>query len=270
MCPEGSARGVAVSKLTSLGGQRFLTRRWLACPEGPARGAATFKARAHQLVGTRSLAVAVVGVFLRACEGGYNLQGPGTPAWGGRGCCLGGGRFVLKGLREGLPSSGAGHSCLGGQGVLPKWGSVRPEGPGRGAAWSPTPGHTILGGQGVLPRRLSLRPKGPARGAATFKAREHQPGGQAGLPRRWSARAEGAGRGAAVPKARAHQPMRTGSVAVAVVGASFRACEGGCKLQGPGTPACGDRGNCPAGGRCVLKGLRGGFQPSRHGHMSLG
>ena len=55
-----------------------------------------------------------------------------------------------------------------------------------------------------------------------------------------------------------------------VVGASLRAYEGGCSLQGLVTPAWGDKGSCPGVGRCVLKGLRGGLQPSKPGHTSLG
>ena len=130
-----------------------------------------------------------------------------------------------KGPVRGLQSSTPRHTTLGGQGVLPWWSSVRPEGPARGLQ-SSRPGHTSLGGQRVLPRRWSLRPKGPAKGAAVCKARAHQPGG-------------------------------TGSPALAVVGASSRAPEGDCSMQGPGTPPLGDKGSCPVGGRYVLKGLRG-------------
>ena len=122
------------------------------------------------------------------------------------------------------------------------------------------------------------------------------------MPRRWLVLPEGPARGRAVIKARAHQPWGTGSPAQALVGASSRACEGACSLQGPRTPAWGHRGSCPGwwsvcpeglargaevikarahqpfgdrwsspgGGRCVMKGLRVGLQSLRPGHTILG
>ena len=147
-------------------------------------------------------------------------------------------------------------------------------------AMSKAPAHQP-GGQGVMPRRWSVRPQGPARGDAVFKARAHhhgvtrgvaqavvgaslraceeccspegpgtpakgdgescpgtgrcllkgllvglqsprpgQPMGQGVVPRRWSVRHEALARGTLVSKARAHQPGRTGSPALVVVRAS--------------------------------------------------
>ena len=167
---------------TSMGGQGVLPRRWLVRREGPARGAAASKDRA--------------------------------PAGGNKESCPGGGRCILKGPRGGLPSPRTGHTSPGGQGVLPKRWSVRPEGPARGAAvpkawahqpmWTgslalalvgvsvsackagcslPGPCTQAWGDRGCCPgggRRWSVHPEGPARGAAVFKARAHQPGGTRG------------------------------------------------------------------------------------------
>ena len=66
------------------------------------------------------------------------------------------------------------------------------------------PGHTILGGQGVMSRRWSVRPEGLARVVAVIKAHTHHPMGDRVLSRWWLVRHEGTAKGAAVSKARAH------------------------------------------------------------------
>ena len=180
----------------------------------------------------------MVGVSGRACEGGCSLQGPGTPAWGDRGCCPGGGRCVVKGLRGGLQPS--------------------------------NPGHTSLGGQGVPPRRWSVCPEGSVRGAAVSKARGHHPGGTAvldqamvGAPGR--ACEEGCrlqGRGTPAWWDKGFCPGGGRCV--------LNDLRGGRSLQGPETPAWGDRGSCAGGCLCFVKGLRGGLQPSKPGHTSAG
>ena len=175
--------------------------------------------------GTGSLVKAVVGATWRVCEGGCSLQGPGTPAWGDTEPCPGGGWCVLQGLRGGCSHQGPG---------TPAW-----------RTGSPT--LVVVGA-----------PRGPCEGAAVIKALSHQPGGQGVLPGRWSVCLEGPVRGASVFKAQAHHPGGPGSLFQAVVVASQRACEGGCSLQGPGTPSGGDKESCPGSGRCVVKGLRGG------------
>ena len=169
-------------------------------PEGPARGLCSLQGPSTPALGDKGSCRRSGRCVLRgACEGGCGLQGPGTPVRGHRGSCPRGGRCVLKGLRGGLQSS--------------------------------RPGDTSLGGQGILPRRWSVRPEGLARGAVVFKARGHQPGGT------WGDRESCPGGGRCV----------------------LKGLQGGCNLQGPGTPAWGDRESCPGGGRHVLKGLRGGY-----------
>ena len=71
-------------------------------------------------------------------------------------------------------------------------------------------------------------------------------------------------------KAPAHQPGGTWTPALAVVGASSRACKGGRSVQGEGTQAWADLRSCLGGGWCVMKGPRGGLQSPRPGHTSLG
>ena len=129
------------------------------------------------------------------------------------------------------------------------------------------PGYTSLGGHGVWPRRWSVRHEGPTRGAAVSKGQTQQPGDTGGLAQA----VVGASRRArdAVSKARAHPPRGIGGPAVAVVGASRRACKGDCSHQAPGTPAGGEKGSCPGGGRCVMKGPRRELQSPRPGLTSL-
>ena len=160
---------------------------------------------------------------------------------------------------------------------------MRPEGPARGAATfkarAHQPGGTgslalaVLGASsraceggcnlqwgdmGSYPGGGRCILKGRRGGLHTSKPGHNNPRGQGVLPGRWSVRSDGLAEKAAVSKARAHQPWGTWGPAQAVVGVSGRACEGGCSLQGPGTQAWGERGCCPGGGRCVVKGLGGG------------
>ena len=104
--------------------------------------------------------------------------------------------------------------------------------------------------------------KGPRGGLQSPRARHTRLGGQGILPRRWSVRHEG-------PAMHCPRPAHT-NLGRQGVGASRRACEAGCSHQAPGTPAGGDRGSCPGGGRCVMKGPRGGLQSPRGWHTSLG
>ena len=232
-------------------GQGVLPGRWSVRSEGLAKGAVVSKARAHQPGGTWGPAQAVVGVSGRACEGGCSLQGPGTQAWGDRGCSPGLGRYVVKGLRGGLHPSNPGHTSLGDQGVPPKRWSVCPEGSVRGAAISKArtnqPGGTAVldramvgasgrtcvvgcnlqsagtpawGERGSCQGGGRFVPKGLRGGLQSSEPGHTNLGGHGVLPRRWSVCREGPARGAAVSKAGAHQHGGGWGSARAVVGAS--------------------------------------------------
>ena len=213
--------------------------------------------------------MAVVGASRRACEDGCSHQGPGTAAVGDRGSCPGGGRCVMKGPRRGLQSPRPGLTSLRGPGcpVLAVVGASRRAREG-GCSYQ-GPGTAAGGDMGSCPGGGRCVMKGPRQGLQCPRPRHTSLRGQGIVPKQWSLRPQGPARGVAVSKAPANQPGGTGGPTLVVVGASGRACEGGCSHQGPGTLASGDRESCPGTGRCILKGLRGGLQSSRPAHTSL-
>ena len=129
-------RGAAVPKARAAwGGEGVLPRRWSVLKEG-LRGAAVPKAQAHRPCGSGSLAPVAVGAQ-GGPAGGSSPQGPGTPAWGGRGVLPR--RWSV--LKEGL------------RGVaVPKAQAHRPWG-------SRSPAQTLVGAQGGLAKGSS--PQGP-------------------------------------------------------------------------------------------------------------
>ena len=143
------------------------------------------------------------------------------------------------------------HTSLGGQGVMLRRWSVLLQGPARGAAVfkARAPQHGVTRGLAQAVVDASRRayeecctlqgPGTPAKGdGESFPGTGHcllkglrvglqcprpghpSPGGQGVVPRCWSVHHEVLARGTLVSKARAHQPRRTGSPALAVVGAS--------------------------------------------------
>ena len=138
--------------------------------------------------------------------GGSSSSGPSTPPLGDGESCTSGGRCVKRGPTGVNSSQDRAHQPRGTG--SPAQAVVGAQGGACGGLQPPRPRHTSRGGQGVLPRRCSVHPEGPLRGAGVSKARAHQPGG-------------------------------TRSPALAVVGASSRACQGGSKVQSLGTPVLG-------------------------------
>ena len=223
-------------------------------------------------------------------------NGPGTPAWGGRGI-LPRRWSVLKGACRGHQLPPARAHQPGGTGSLAQVVVGAQGGPARGTS-SQRPGHTSQAGRGVLRRRWPVLKEGlrgtivpngpgtPARGdgesclgggqcsrKACGVGNSQRPeltnlGGRGVLPRRWSTLKEGL-REAVAPNGMGTPSWGAGSPAQAVVGAQG-GLGGDSGSQWPGHTSLGGRGVLPRRWS-VLKGACRGHQlPPARAHQPRG